>query len=348
MDEIQSAVNQLIDSYVIDFDSTDAHGYVSYQKLLEPMFVLDAECKRPFESSSRTYMLKDLIFASSIANTSHARLTRSANHESAIGSDFIVVLFYRDFPIRIRTDQHTVEVEPEQIVFADLSKPLTIETSGINVLSVNFSRNLLNALVPLTEQMHGNVFREGPHKELLVAYMKSLEQVAAQILTKDSIHVTETIVRLVANCVLQNKESIKLNVTGNQKVSLLQLKQAIDAQIEDPRLGPETLIAQFHVSRASNYRMFEPLGGVAKYIQNRKLDYAFHQLAKYSEKKHNISMLAYRLGFSQVSVFTRAFQSRFEMSPSEVRAKVGKKEKQPLPWELEIDLTQYIRNKPSQ
>ena len=339
----QSNLNQLIDGYVLDFEKHDPHGFLSYQKLLEPMFVLEATCKQPFESSSRTYIFKDMIFSTSLANTYQAKLTREKNHESAIGSDYIVVFFYRDYPIRIQTETMETTVEPEQIVFADLTHSLVIHTTGINVVSMNFSRNMLDELVPLGEHFHGAVFREGPHKELLVAYLNCLEKVAAEILAKDAIHVTETMVRMVANCLIQSKDKRVFNKPNNQKLSLLQLKQAIDAQIEDPRLSTETLMQQFHVSRSGIYRMFEPLGGISKYIQNRKLDYAFKELAKYSEKKQNISMLAYRLGFSHSSVFTRAFKARFEINPTEVRDKMGKKGKQELPWDFDIALDSFKR-----
>ena len=258
MDAGQVQENQYIDSYMLDFHKDDPYGYESYQKLLEPMFVLEATCKKKFESASRTYMLKDLIFATSLANTQQATLTRAENHESAIGSDFILVFFYRDYPIRIQAGEVLTQVEPEQIVFADLSKPLTIHTSSINVVSLNFSRNLINMLVPLNEHFHGLVFRDGPHKELLLSYLKGLEHVAADIMVKDSIHVTETIVRMVANCLLQSKDRKLLKETSQQKISLLQLKQAINTQIEDPRLSAESLLQQFHISRATIYRMFEP------------------------------------------------------------------------------------------
>ena len=60
-------------------------------------------------------------------------------------------------------------------------------------------------------------------------------------------------------------------------------------------------------------------GGVAGYVQERRLVRAFAMLSNPSNTS-TISTTAYRCGFSSDAYFSRAFKQRFGCSPSELRA----------------------------
>lgn len=334
-----------IDTYAVDFTKDDPDAYMKYQQLLQSMFHYEAERKQPFESSSRAYQLNELIFSSSLTNTYRATLTRSAELARASAWNYVLLLLYREEPVSLKTEHGEFDIEPDQLVFVDLSKPISIYAKSTNLLSLNIPTALLSPLVKIRDDMHGTVLREGPHTQLLLNYIKTLESVAGDIETKDVVSVTDSILRMVANCLNSISDSTGIKTrdaeTTNVKVSLLQVKHAIDAQIEDPNLSLNSLMQQFHISRATIYRMFEPLGGVTSYVQNRKLDFAYRELSKHSEKKHNVSKLAYKLGFSHPPAFTRAFKAKFGISPSEVKTTTGKKAKQEIPWYFPIDIEPY-------
>jgi AraC-like DNA-binding protein len=80
------------------------------------------------------------------------------------------------------------------------------------------------------------------------------------------------------------------------------------------------LLGEFGITRSTLYRLFEPLGGVAAYITERRLRYAFRQMTDPLEQHLRVSQLAFDLGFSHPSAFTRAFRGFFGMSPKDVRA----------------------------
>ncbi|WP_163099763.1 helix-turn-helix transcriptional regulator, partial [Acinetobacter baumannii] len=82
----------------------------------------------------------------------------------------------------------------------------------------------------------------------------------------------------------------------------------------------QTLLDEFGITRSTLYRLFEPVGGVSTYITERRLHYAFRQIAGGVEPHQRISQLAFALGFSHPSAFTRAFKDFFGISPRDVRA----------------------------
>lgn len=73
------------------------------------------------------------------------------------------------------------------------------------------------------------------------------------------------------------------------------------------------------MSRSQLYRLLEPEGGVATYIQRRRLRESFAILCDVSNNRP-IGTVAEMLCFADASSFTRAFRREFGMSPKEVRA----------------------------
>ena len=98
---------------------------------------------------------------------------------------------------------------------------------------------------------------------------------------------------------------------------LPRILRCIDEELCDPALGIDTLQRRFFVSRPTLYRMFRPLGGVARYIRERRLLLAHRRLR--DEPESTITFLLYDLGFESERQFQRAFQGCFGMSPTRWR-----------------------------
>lgn len=93
--------------------------------------------------------------------------------------------------------------------------------------------------------------------------------------------------------------------------------RCIEDELCDPALGIDALLRRFFVSRPTLYRMFHPLGGVARYIRERRLLRAHARLR--ADPDCTITFLLYDLGFESERQFQRAFQARFGMSPAQWR-----------------------------
>jgi AraC-like DNA-binding protein len=80
------------------------------------------------------------------------------------------------------------------------------------------------------------------------------------------------------------------------------------------------LCRHFGLSRSQLYRLFEPLGGVVHYVQQRRLLQAFHTLVNPASRRLRVSEVAARVGFASNAHFSRAFRLAFGVSPSDARA----------------------------
>lgn len=98
---------------------------------------------------------------------------------------------------------------------------------------------------------------------------------------------------------------------------LTRVLRFIEDHLEDPALGADMLQSVSHVSRPTLYRMFRALGGVSRYIRERRL------LAAHLRLRHDpgasITFLLYDLGFESERQFQRAFHAYFGMSPAQWR-----------------------------
>jgi len=106
--------------------------------------------------------------------------------------------------------------------------------------------------------------------------------------------------------------------TAVDAATLNALRAYIDRHIADPLLTPELLCRRFHCSRASLYRLFAPLGGIAHYVRRVRLERAYDELLVAGERETIID-IALRWGFGSLSNFGRLFREAFGATPSEIR-----------------------------
>jgi AraC-like DNA-binding protein len=96
------------------------------------------------------------------------------------------------------------------------------------------------------------------------------------------------------------------------------VRQAVRRNLRSPSLGPDKLCRETAMSRSQLYRVLEREGGVAHYIQRRRLSEGFAILCD-STNTFPIARIAEALCFADASSFTRAFRHEFGVTPREVR-----------------------------
>lgn len=88
----------------------------------------------------------------------------------------------------------------------------------------------------------------------------------------------------------------------------------IDQHLHEPELGIETLCQRFHCSRATLYRLFASLGGVAGYIRQQRLARC-HADLQAARPGDTVSRIALRWGFTSTHHFSRLYRTAFGTTP---------------------------------
>ncbi|MEM8576014.1 MAG: AraC family transcriptional regulator [Pseudomonadota bacterium] len=98
------------------------------------------------------------------------------------------------------------------------------------------------------------------------------------------------------------------------------MQRYIDANLDDPDLGPARLAATFGLSRAGVFRAFEPFGGVANTIARRRMARAYRTLATAEPRRGTVRVVAEACGYSDPAHFCRVFRRHLDLSPGDVLA----------------------------
>nr|WP_264185766.1 AraC family transcriptional regulator [Roseicella aerolata] len=124
---------------------------------------------------------------------------------------------------------------------------------------------------------------------------------------------------MVAACIVPSPETRDAAAPLLEHARLERARQAIRQNLRSPTLTPKRLCRLIGMSRSQIYRLFEPMGGVARYIQAERLREAHCALAD-ADNTRDIHEIAEDLGFFDASAFSRTFRRRYGCKPSEVRA----------------------------
>jgi AraC-like DNA-binding protein len=115
----------------------------------------------------------------------------------------------------------------------------------------------------------------------------------------------------------------EIQARSREEVFLLKLKSIIQEHLSDELFGVEALCEELGMSRTQVHRKLTALTGnsAGYFIRTYRLETAMQMLRK---DTGNISEIAYDVGFSSPSYFTKCFTEHFNMTPREVRKSLGK------------------------
>jgi AraC-like DNA-binding protein len=201
----------------------------------------------------------------------------------------------------------------------DLARPFTTDAQQGARLTVMIPRERIDSATG-GRSLHGLVMRaRDPLTRLLRDFILNLSNTADGLDSGDALAMAASITDFFAAALSRNTG----NSTAFQPILAAVVRKRairiIDAQLSNPRLGPEMLMQQLRVSRAHLYRMFAGDGGISALIRQRRLDAAFHNLSNMRGKRQSIAEIARQLGFTSSGQFSRAFRARFAIAPRDAR-----------------------------
>ncbi len=182
------------------------------------------------------------------------------------------------------------------------------------------SRDALAPLLKDPDAAHGLVLRgDTPHGTSLRNHLLMLERDAQRFTFADTPQLTRDTTGLIAAALGASSDARETARAGLRRAMLRMMMEEIEKRLGDPNLGSDWLARRFHVSRATLYRMFEPLGGVVRTIQERRMMRVFRDLSDPAHFNERVGSIAYRWGFTDHTSFGRAFKAMYDMTPRAVR-----------------------------
>ncbi|WP_050744945.1 MULTISPECIES: helix-turn-helix domain-containing protein [unclassified Shinella] len=292
-----------------------------FAETLDPIFrttMATPEQLGDFRASLATYFMGPaLFFAAEMLGTTY-RFSRDPSRIARSGLDLIFVQVTLDGSDLRTVNGETMLVEAGDISLFDLSRPMQSETQHCRNLTLALPRHLLFGKEGQNEALHGLLLKRSTSTARLIgSHLRALFADLTDITPTEAPAIVTATANLVTTLVGPQIAERSLPSPTVRGAVIMEIRRYIEHHLALPDLGPEHLCKMFGLSRASLYRLFEPIGGVTDHIRTRRLRAAFDMLA--DERKRTVGEIAYACGFSDMSAFSRAFRHQFGMSPSEVR-----------------------------
>lgn len=157
-----------------------------------------------------------------------------------------------------------------------------------------------------------------PLTRLLSEYLHSLQSLIGKLDKAEEKSAQEAMLTLlgagIKGVAREEMQSLPVNLPMRKTILAY-----IDHNLFNPLLGPNLIVQNLRVSRSRLYRTFDTEGGIATIIREKRLDHAYRILVGECSRQVSFKEIAYRCGFHDGAQFTRAFKTRFGMSPKEAR-----------------------------
>lgn len=189
---------------------------------------------------------------------------------------------------------------------------------SLDRIQLYLGRDSFQTIAPLLDAARGQVL-DTPERHLLADYMLLLERNIPDLPAEDGTKLALAIQAMLSACLAPSADRLAEASRHIDLTLMERVRQAVRRNLRSPSLGPDKLCREAATSRSQLYRLLEDEGGVAHYIQRRRLSESFSMLCDPSNTL-SIGKVAEILCFADGSSFSRAFRREFGMSPSDVRA----------------------------
>ena len=219
-------------------------------------------------------------------------------------------------------NNHSVEVGPGVITVCETNKPFTLNYSEPNQrhIVLQVSRAALGVEDSVISGVAGRrITRANPARDAYASFVSSFMTNRVPF-PESALEDYSGILTSLAAAMLRTEDAYSRSFPDHGAALLATMKDFIHTNLTSPNLTPE-LVAQAHfISRRKMYDLFSQTGLTpSEFIRNERLNLAGLYLSGSKENLSKISDLAFGLGFSDVTTFTRAFTRFHGMTPRDYR-----------------------------
>ncbi len=234
------------------------------------------------------------------------------------GMDGYLLQFYLSGRSASRGGSNSEVAGEGDLYVIDMAQPLSTTTSDHDQISFVVPRRLMATRLENADAAHMKVV---PSRLPLVAlFRESLKSFFGQ-LDRMSLREAEIVIPPLLDLAAAaiNGHADERCMAGVNLASFVGLRRHVEDNLLDPSLTLDGLLATFGLSRRKAYRLFEPVGGFATYVNRRRLRRALHALRSPDRRHMSISEIGSAHCFPSAENFSRAFRREYGLSPREVR-----------------------------
>ena len=300
------------------FDSDELSpddSFVRYRELYAPGADV-VRLSRPFAAKVRAWRLhRGLLFDRRLRGVGHERDAARVQRDAF---DHFTLTFVLSGDQAVDTGEGFRQLLPGEALLLDMMLPMRLRSYDAHIVTVSIARDRLAGAAGQLDGLHGAILT-GPGAGLLGDYLRALvERIAA---LSDAAHEPAMTALSALVAVALGKavdEDPELLAARRATARIERIRALIDARLSDPDFTASEVIATSDLSRATLYRTFRPYGGLAGYIQLRRLERVRRALGDPRDERP-FATIALDSGFESSSHCSRLFTDRFGVRPGAYR-----------------------------
>ncbi len=313
----------------LHFDPVDEAACRVWHESLAPLFSVEPNADEPVTADFQAFHLGEVML---LRLRSGGRFTLHGRRADQEPSPLLCQLVQAGAVSGCNGEAHFA-LQRGDIAFSDLAQPLQLDLDATEALLLLIPRDGLFGLPGEEDSLAGRVVAaERGTAQVLASQLRAcwaaLEcagQVEAAEMGAMLLGAVAGYLRRVDDTT--NDEGSSCGST--EQARLEAICHYIERHLADNDLDADHLCARFHCSRATLFRLFAPLGGVATHIRKARLRRCYHDLATPRPGGERIIDVALRWGFSNSSHFSRLFRQTFGITPLEAMARAHRPEGAP-------------------
>jgi len=214
---------------------------------------------------------------------------------------------------------------PGEIIVVDSGQPCRVQTVGprYDVIALTVPKADLRGIDNLEDKLANTVVARIPTSAPLFS---CANLIATQLTNSTPTELASrydacvSLLPLAAGC-FDDEHKEKFG-TYRDKLLLRALREYADRNVSDPQLSPGKAAENFGISVRYVHKLFASSGTTFNaYVAATRLDNVRRDLLSPSWDRQQISEVAFRWGFNDLSTFNRSFKRRFGTAPTQYRAR---------------------------
>lgn len=212
-----------------------------------------------------------------------------------------------------------VPIAPGETLLLDTCEAMESGARAVRLITVSLARDAVRAAAGNLDGLHG--CRIGAQDgALLCALLGALVEQASCLPPGAQPAVTRTLVDLLSIAINPAGTGARSDFYRLEYVRREAVQRLIETRLGARDLSVQDIIAATGIARASLYRLFEPQGGVIRFIQLRRLQQLRERLDDRAFDSQSLAELVPLSGFSGESHASRLFKQAFGIAPGAYRA----------------------------
>lgn len=236
--------------------------------------------------------------------------------------DDVLLILQLNGSLILHQDGRDAATQPNDLFLLDPYRPFSVEvTQSMSVLLVKAPRwELQGRLGDMSLLTARPITSSEPMTALASGFLAMLPNRLCALDAATGAKVAQHVLDLVSLAFGRQLQTGDVALSSSRMTTLVRLKAMIEARLCDPGLRPARAAEAAGISvRYANALLGHEGTSLERFIMLRRLVHCRRALEDPTQANRTISDIAYSLGFSDMSHFTRRFKGQFGCSPSACR-----------------------------